>query len=70
QYSCVYEFSYHEYNQLKYELIKFESNEVEEIINIYDMFYLVERKQEFLAFSDEEYEAVKTAYFICEEKYL
>ncbi|MCQ9285301.1 hypothetical protein NQ129_26405 [Priestia aryabhattai] len=70
QYSCNYKYSYHEYNQLKYELIKFESDEVEEIINIYNMFYIMERKQDVLAFTDEEYASFKNSFFICVDKYL
>ncbi|MGG0545408.1 hypothetical protein ABEY63_26415 [Priestia aryabhattai] len=70
QFGCNHEFSYHEYNQLKYELVKFESAEVEEIISIYNMFYLLERRQDIIAFTEEEYESFKQAFFICESKYV
>mgnify|MGYP007039607215 CR=1 FL=1 len=69
QYSLNYTYTYDEFNNLKYELIKFESNEVKEIINIYDMFLLLERKQEITYFTQSEYNDFKAAFNICLSKY-
>ncbi|MCR8870522.1 hypothetical protein [Peribacillus frigoritolerans] len=69
-YLMNYTYKYDEYNSLKHELIKFESDEVKEIINIYDMFYLLERKQGVQGFTQTEYEALKKAYNVCLSKYL
>jgi hypothetical protein len=69
QYSVTHTYNYYEFNSLKYELIKRESNEVKEIINIYNMFYLIERKQEIMDFTQLEYENFKEAYNVCLSKY-
>lgn len=70
QYFIGHIYNYHEYNNLKYELIKYESEEVIEIINIYDMFYLIERKKDILNLTQSEYDEFKKAYHICLSKYL
>ncbi|MGE8082137.1 hypothetical protein [Peribacillus loiseleuriae] len=70
QHFLNYTYKYEEFNSLKHELIKYESDEVKEIINIYDMFYLIERKQEIKDFSQTEYEAFQKAYNACLSKYL
>jgi hypothetical protein len=64
-----YKSTYDEFNRLKYELIKFESDEVKEIISIYDMFYLIERMRDIDKFNQSEYDQFKKAYDICEAKY-
>lgn len=70
QYFVGHAYKYDEFNRLKYELIKFESDEVKEIISIYDMFYLIERKNEIQTFTQSEYDIFKKAYDICLSKYL
>jgi uncharacterized protein YigA (DUF484 family) len=62
-------YSFNEYNGLKHELIKFESEEMKEIIEIYDMFYLNQRKPYMQQLSRTEYKAFKKAYLKCLMKY-
>lgn len=63
-------FDYNEFNQVKYDLIKFESNIIDEIINIYDVFYLIDRKQDIKEFTQEEYNNFKEVFEICLNKYV
>lgn len=58
-----------EYNKLKYELVKLGGNKVQEIIDIYDMFYLVVSKRDLQNFFKEEYDQFKKTYKLCFEKY-
>ena len=58
-----------EYNKLKYELVKLEVGKVQEIIEIYDMFYLICRKKDIGDFTQSEYEQFKKAYILCFEEY-
>ncbi|PGT75532.1 hypothetical protein [Priestia megaterium] len=62
-------FKYDEYNNLKYELIKFESEEAEEIIGIYDMFQIIDRKRNFHDFNQFEYDRFKKYFDVCNSKY-
>lgn len=63
------EYSFKEYDNLKYELIKAGGDEVQEIIEIYDMFYLVRRKTNMKEFTQKEYEQFKKTYKVCLDKY-
>lgn len=58
-----------EYNKLKYELVKLRGNKVQEIIDIYDMFYLVVSKHNLQHFFKPEYDQFKKTYKLCFEKY-
>ncbi|WP_394136832.1 hypothetical protein [Cytobacillus oceanisediminis] len=58
-------FSFEEFNKVKYELIKTKSNSIEKIIKIYDMFYLIERKNDISRYTHEEFKLLKEAYSIC-----
>jgi hypothetical protein len=58
-----------EYNKLKYELVKLEVSKVQEIIEIYDMFYLLRRKKDIGDFTQSEYERFKKSYITCYEEY-
>lgn len=63
-------FDYSEFNRVKYDLIKFESDIVDEIINIYDVFYLIERKQDINKFTQNEYDSFKITFNMCLKKYV
>lgn len=62
-------FSYDEFNRVKYELVKFESEDIVEVIKIYDLFYLLELKQDIQYLTQKEYEEFKEVYRILETKY-
>ncbi|MES9757735.1 hypothetical protein ABWK29_14805 [Priestia megaterium] len=62
-------YSYEEYNKLKYDLIKFESSEVQEILDVYNMFYTIERKQTIGNFTENEYADFLHGLQICLAKY-
>ena len=62
-------FEYEEYNKFKYELIKYESNEIQDILAIYDMFQLIEEKQVLTRFTQSEYESFKKFCHLSQSKY-
>jgi hypothetical protein len=62
-------FTYTEFNNLKYDLIKYNSEEIEEIINIYEMFYLIELKGDIISLTQDEYTRFRKAYKTCLMKY-
>ncbi|MFJ7994284.1 hypothetical protein ACIQY5_19175 [Peribacillus frigoritolerans] len=62
-------YNYDEFNNLKYKIIEFESDETKEIINIYNMFHLTERKTDILSFTQQEFNDFKSTYDICLNKY-
>ncbi|MDN4074319.1 hypothetical protein [Fictibacillus terranigra] len=63
------DFTYEEFNSLKYEIIKFESPQAKELISIYDMFRLIERKQDVEFFTQLQYDEFKKTYFLCYFEY-
>lgn len=63
-------FVFKEYDNFKYELIKSDSDHVKETVNIYDMFYSIERKMFLQRFTQIEYENFQKSYQVCIEKYV
>jgi hypothetical protein len=63
------DFIFKEFDRVKFDLIKYESELVKEIIEIYDVFYLLARKEDIMHFSQNEYDNFKRIFDICLTKY-
>lgn len=62
-------FSFNEFNNVKYELIKTKSDSISKILKIYEMFTLIEREIEIHNYTQKEYDLVREAYQICLNEY-
>lgn len=60
-------FTFEEYNKNKYKLLEFDGPRVVDIIEIYQMFYLLQRKNNFNDFTDKELANLKKGLLKCEE---
>jgi hypothetical protein len=63
------EFSYEEFNKVKYELIKSKSTSIDNLIKIYDMFLLIDRKNDISQYTQNEYNLLKETYIMCLNEY-
>ncbi|MCY7771227.1 hypothetical protein MOB66_07050 [Bacillus haynesii] len=63
------ELRFAEFNMVKYDLIKFQSEKVSEVMDIYDAFKIIVRRKQLANFKGEEIHKVKKAYLMCKENY-
>lgn len=62
-------FDYTEYDRLKYDLIKYNSEIIDEVMSIYEIFFLLDLKEDFINFTQEEFDNFKKVYLMALEKY-
>lgn len=63
------DFSFVEFDQAKYELIKYQSDKVSEVMLIYDAFKIIKRREMLKNFTPDELRELRKAYLICKERY-
>ncbi|MEK4632328.1 MULTISPECIES: hypothetical protein [Bacillus] len=63
------ELRFAEFDKVKYDLIKFQSEKVSEVMDIYDAFKIIVRRKQLVNFKSEEIHKVRKAYLMCKKNY-